>query len=64
MSKTLDKEDMVYYFNVNEGMKVLVDSLYLSTDALPLIQKLLDDNVKLQDDFQRQHLFEALIDFL
>jgi hypothetical protein len=37
LSETLKNEDMVYYFNVNDGSKVLVDSLYLSTDALPLV---------------------------
>lgn len=37
LTKTLKDEDMVYYFNVNDGLKVLVDSLYLSTEALTLI---------------------------
>ena len=46
---------MVYYFNVNDGCRVLVDSLYISTEALKLIQNLLEKNKKLQDDFQRLH---------
>ena len=55
---------MVYYFSVNDGPKILVDSLYLSTNALNIIQKLLEKNVKLQEDFQREHLYEELIDFM
>jgi hypothetical protein len=31
LKSTLENQDMVYYFNVNEGFKILVDSLYLST---------------------------------
>lgn len=47
LSKTLEDENMVYYFNVNDGMKILVDSLYISTQVLPLIQTLLEKNPKL-----------------
>jgi len=64
LKKTLVAEDMVYYFNVQEGLRVLVDSLFITPQALPLVRDLLDENHKLQDDFQRQHLFEALIDFM
>lgn len=42
---------MVYYFGVNDGFSILVDSLYLSTSCLPLLEKLLDKNTKLQEDF-------------
>jgi hypothetical protein len=31
---------------------------------LEIIQKLLEGDVKLQEDFQKQHLYEKLIDFL
>ena len=44
LEKTLtsDKsENMVYYFQVNGGLTVLVDSLYFSPRALPLIETLL-----------------------
>ena len=51
LGKTLEDENMVYYFNVNDGMKILVDSLYISTEVLPLIQTILEKNPKLQDDF-------------
>jgi len=51
LSDTLEAEDMIYYFNVNDGCKVLVDSLYISTTGLKLIQDLLEKNVKLRDDF-------------
>lgn len=64
LAKILEDSDMVYYFNVQEGCAMLVDSLYESTIALGLIQSVLEKNGKLQDDFQRQHLYEALIDFL
>lgn len=57
-------EDMMFYFNVSGGIAVLVDSLYHSQIALPLIQQMLESNKKLQDDFQREHLYDALIDFL
>ena len=45
--------DMVYYFNVQEGCTILLDSFYESTIALGLIQSVLEKNGKLQDDFQR-----------
>lgn len=64
LKKTLAAEDMVYYFNVQEGLRVLVDSLYITPQALALVQELLEKNAKLQDDFQRQHLYEALIDYM
>lgn len=64
LAKTLEDEKMVYYFSVNDGFQVLVDSLYLSTTGLQLLEKLLDKNTKLQEDFQKAHLYEALIDFL
>ncbi len=65
MKETLiaDK-DISYYFNVKDGMKVLVNSLKFNTNALEIIQKLLEGDQKLQEDFQKQHLFEKLIDFL
>lgn len=47
LAKILEDEDMVYYFNVNDGMKILVDSLYISTEVLPLIQTILEKNQKL-----------------
>ena len=64
LKKTLAAADMVYYFNVQEGLKVLADSLYITPQALPLVQDLLYKYPKLQDGFQRQHLFEALIDYM
>lgn len=48
LSETLQNDDMVYYFSVKEGLKVLVDSLYISTNALDLIQKVLEKHQKLQ----------------
>ena len=46
LSKTLENSDMVYYFGVNSGPKVLVDSLYYSNVGLRIIEKLLEKNVK------------------
>ena len=51
LRKTLDDEQLLYYFNVNDGFTILVDSLYESTTALKLIQSILEKNKKLQDDF-------------
>ena len=51
LATTLQGEDMMYYFNVNDGCKVLVDSLYISTSGLKLLQDLLEKNAKLQEAF-------------
>ena len=64
LTEILADENMVYYFNVNGGMSILVDSLYISTTGLKLIQKVLENNEKLKDDFQREHLYEGLIDLI
>jgi hypothetical protein len=55
---------MLFYFNKSDGMKVLVDSLEFSQEALPILNDVLPTNDKLREDFQRQHLYEALIDYL
>eukprot|EP00347_Sterkiella_histriomuscorum_P021645 403333259 len=60
----LSDQDMIYYFNVKNGFKTLVDSLSFNTNALAIIQPVLDSDVKLQEDFQKQKHFEQLIDFL
>lgn len=44
-------KDIAYYFNVRNGFKVLVDSLHYNTNALEIIQSLLDNDAKLQEDF-------------
>ena len=64
LTSILNAEDMVYYFSVSDGMKLLVDSLHISTQSLKLLQDLLENHSRLQDDFQRQHLYEGLIDFM
>ena len=64
LTKTLEDEKMVYYFSVSGGFNVMVDSLYFSTTALHLLENILSKHAKLQEDFQREHLFEATIDFL
>lgn len=64
LESTLKDENLVYYWSVQGGFKMLVDSLYFATNSLPLLQTLLEKNPKLQDDFQKEHLYEALIDFL
>jgi hypothetical protein len=38
---------MVYYLSINDGFKVLIDSLYYSTRALSLIERLLEKDKKL-----------------
>lgn len=57
-------EDMTLYFNAKHGFKVLVDSFNFGNEALDIISELLPKNEKLREDFQRQHLYEGLIDFL
>lgn len=64
LGQTLKDENMSYYFSVNDGFKVLVDSLYFNTLALPLIESQLESNPKHQEQFQRDHLYEFLIDFM
>ena len=57
-------EELTFYFNAKDGFKTLVDSLYYTVDALDLLGEILPTNQKLREDFQRQHLYEGLIDFL
>lgn len=59
-----DSTELSYYFNAKDGFKTLVDSLHFSYDAFTVLEALLPENEKLREDFQRQHLYEALIDFL
>jgi len=62
--ETLKDKNILYYFNVSSGLKILVDSLYISTRALPIIHDALEKDPKLKTDFQRDHLYEALIDLM
>ena len=57
-------EELQIYFNVKNGFKCLVDSLYLGHEGLAILNSVLPKNQKLREDFQRQHLYEGLIDFL
>lgn len=57
-------EELVFYFNAKDGFKTLVDSLYYSVAALEILSEVLPTNQKLREDFQRQHLYEGLIEFL
>ena len=59
-----EDQDIVLYFNAKDGFRTLVDSLEFNTDCLELISDLVIDNTQLSDDFQRNHLYEALIDFM
>lgn len=40
-------KDVIYYFNVKDGLKVLVDSLNFNCHSLQIIQKILEDEAKL-----------------
>ena len=57
-------ENMLLYFNAMDGFKVLVDSLNFGTEALQVLSDQLIDNDKMRDEFQRQHLYEQIIDFM
>ena len=45
-------------------MRTLVSSLEHNTECLELLKSLIVDNDELRDDFQRNHQYEALIDFM
>ena len=49
--ETLKDKNILYYFNVSSGLKILVDSLYISTRALPIIHDALEKDPKLKTDF-------------
>ena len=57
-------QNMVLYFNAKDGFKVLVDSLNHGTEAIQILSEQLIDQGNLRDEFQRQHLYEAIIDFM
>lgn len=59
-----ESTELQYYFNAKDGFKTLVDSLHFGSEALSVLEGLLPENEKLREDFQRQHLYVALIDFL
>jgi hypothetical protein len=57
-------DNMVLYFNAKDGFKVLVDSLNHGMEAIQILSEQLIDQGNLRDEFQRQHLYEAIIDFM
>lgn len=57
-------EDLILYFNAKDGFKILVDSLEFNMHALEILTKVLPQRESLKEDFQRQHLYEALVDFM
>ena len=59
-----DEEELVLYFNAKDGFRTLVHSLEYNTECLDLLVDLVIDNEQLSDDFQRNHQYEALIDFM
>lgn len=59
-----EDEDIVLYFNAKDGFRTLVQSLEFNTECLEILETLIVDNDQLRDDFQRNHQYEALIDFM
>jgi len=59
-----EDEELVLYFNAKDGFRTLVQSLEHNMSCLKLLHALIVDNDQLRDDFQRNHLYEALIDFM
>lgn len=59
-----EENDLVLYFNAKDGFRTLVHSLEYNTECLELLYDLIVDNDELRDDFQRNHQYEALIDFM
>lgn len=47
LKETLVDQDIIYYFNLKNGFKTLIDSLKFNLHALPLLQTILDKDVKL-----------------
>jgi len=60
----LRDEELMYYFNAKDGFKALVDSMNFGFEGLKILSELLPKNKKLREDFQRQHQYEAFIDFI
>lgn len=52
------------YFNAKDGFRTLVHSLEHNLECLQILADLVIDNEQLKDDFQRNHQYEALIDFM
>jgi len=50
--------------NTKDGMKVLTDSLEFNDNGIDILSDVLPLYEKLREDFQRQKLYERLIDFL
>ena len=59
-----EDQDLVLYFNAKDGFRTLVASLEFNTECLDLLADLIIDNEQLANDFQRNHQYEALIDFM
>lgn len=59
-----DEEELVLYFNAKDGFRTLVHSLEYNMECLDILRELIMDNDHLRDDFQRNHQYEALIDFM
>ena len=59
-----DNEDLTFYFNTSDGNKVLLDSLEFNDNCIDILSDTLLKYQKLREDFQRQKLYERLIDFL
>jgi len=59
-----EDEDLVLYFNAKDGFRTLVHSLEHNLECLDILVDLVIDNDQLKDDFQRNHQYEALIDFM
>jgi hypothetical protein len=43
----MSDKDMIYYFNVKDGFKTLVESLTFNPNALQILQPILDSDTKL-----------------
>ncbi len=52
------------YFCTKDGLRALVDSLHFGTEGITVINQALDGNDKLQELFNKEKGFEALIDYL
>jgi hypothetical protein len=53
LTECLVDNDVIFYFNAQNGMKSMVDSLRFNTNGLDIIEKVLTGNEKLTEDFQK-----------
>jgi len=60
----LKSEDLLLYFVKNKGLLCLKDSLSHNTVGIEVLDKVLEKNEKVKEEFQKSKGYESLIDYL